>query len=212
MIRFLLERKADATNPVLIEAAALRSNTQIIDLLLERGANATNGMWGAVNGGNAATVSYLIGKNGDATTPRLIEKAVGAANAPVADVLLKSGAPKDHIDGIGQPLMILGMLTWKVDIVKTLLENGVNPDLKNKAGDTALHIVADDEASKGYPKFKQQKKGRLPMLEVLIAGKADINAVNAKGETVLKVADGGDVKKILEAAGASKKLPSPTKQ
>ena len=46
----------------------------------------------------------------------------------------------------------------------------------------------------------------MPMLQVLIAGKGDVNATNAKAESVRKVADGDEVKKALDDAGALKKV------
>lgn len=105
-------------------------------------------------------------------------------------------------------MIIIGALSWQADLVRVLLNNGVDPNAKNRAGDTALHIVANDEASKGYPKFKKMKKARLPVVQALVDGGADVNATDAKGETVLKSLGGGDddVKKIIIPAGAVKKL------
>lgn len=260
LTRFLLESKADATNPRLIAVAARNGNRAIVTMLLERGADATAGLGGAVVGGQAEIAEYLLKNKADATDTRLIEYAAskgdaritpllltagadpeagikpavkaGAAevvgmlidagasskppeyilsacrtgNAALAVALLKRGAPKEAMDERNQSLIHLAALSWKADLVKALLELGVDGNAKNQAGETALHIVARDEASPGYPKFKKMKKARLPVLDALIAGGVDLNAINNKGETVLKVADGGDVKDRLKQAGAVKDM------
>jgi ankyrin repeat protein len=204
LVDYLLKNKANGTDPRLIAHAAGKGDARVTALLLAAGAEAEAGMKTGVTSGSAEVVTMLVKAGASAKAPEYILSACQAGNTALAVVLLKHEAPKDVMDGSGQPLIQIAALTWKLDLVTALLENGVDPNLKNQAGETALHIVARDEASPGYPKFKKMKKGRLPILNALIAGKADVNAANNKGEFVLKVADGGDVKDILKAAGAVK--------
>ncbi len=204
LVDYLLKNKANGTDPRLIAHAAGKGDARVTALLLAAGAEAEAGMKTGVTSGSAEVVTMLVNAGASAKAPDYILSACQAGNTALAVVLLKHEAPKDVLDGRGQPLIQIAALTWKLDLVNALLENGVDANLKNQAGETALHIVARDEASPGYPKFKKMKKGRLPILNALIAGKANVNAANNKGEFALKVADGGDVKDILKAAGAVK--------
>lgn len=204
LVDYLLQNKANGTDPRLIAHAAGKGDARVTALLLAAGAEAEAGMKTGVASGSAEVVNLLADAGANAKVPEYILSACKAGNAALAIALLKHDVPKDVLDERGQPLIQIAALTWKLDLVTALLQNGVDPNLKNQAGETALHIVARDEASPGYPKFKKMKKGRLPILNALIAGKADVNAANNKGEFVLKVADGGDVKDILKAAGAVK--------
>ena len=208
ILQLLIENKADVSSPVLITVAAKKGNLGIVTLLLKGGADPENGMSAAVLSGFADIVEMLIEKGADAKKPEYILHAVKMGNRPLANPLLLNGAPRNVIDETGQPLIIVAALRWDPLLVQLLLKNGVDPNAKNRAGDTALHIVANDEASKGYPKFKKMKKARLPVLQALVDGGADVNTTNAKGETVRKSLGGGDgdVKKILDAAGAVNKL------
>ena len=202
----LISKGADAKDPALglVALAAEKGSTRIVSRLLESGAAPEPGMRPAVMGGHPDVAAVLIKAGASAAAPEYILRACERANTAMAALLLNNGAPKDAVDSLGQPLVHIAVLTWNADLVSTILSLGVDPNAKNRAGDTALHIVADDEASKGYPKFKKQGRKRLPLLNALIAGKADVNASNAKGEFVLKIADDDYVKDVLKAAGAAK--------
>ena len=210
LVDYFIKKNANSKNPELMTTAGRVSNPSVIELLLAAGASAEPGIGeavrGALAGGNSPdrmrSIELLIKGGASVSAPDFIINAVSTSNSPLAAVLLNNGAPKDAMDNLGQPLVHIAALTWNPQIVATILALGVDPNAKNRAGDTALHIVADDEASVGYPKFREKKKERIPTLNALIAGKADVNASNARGEFVLKRADGGDVKDILKAAGA----------
>lgn len=204
LVDYLLKNKANGTDPRLIAHSAGKGDPRITSLLLAAGADPEAGMKSAVAGGSAEVTELLIKAGASAKVPDYILSACRTGNTALAVLLLKNDAPKDAVDAQGQPLIHLAALSWKTELVSALLQLGVDGNAKNRAGETALHIVARDEASPGYPKFKKMKKGRLPVLNALIAGGVDVNAVNNKGEMVLKVADGGDVRDILKRAGAAK--------
>jgi len=72
------------------------------------------------------------------------------------------------------------------DAVRLLLEAGANPNAKNAAGDTALHIAAHD--------------GRLGPLRELVAGGASVTLGNAKGLTALELVEKMEPRKLNEIA------------
>jgi uncharacterized protein len=72
------------------------------------------------------------------------------------------------------------------DAVKLLLEAGANPNAKNSAGDSALHIAAHD--------------GRLGPMRELVAGGASVDLRNAKGLTALQLVDKMEPRKMNELA------------
>ena len=72
------------------------------------------------------------------------------------------------------------------DAVRVLLAAGANPNAKNPAGDTALHIAAHD--------------GKLDPLRALVEGGADVNAKNAKGQTALQVVETMGPRKLNDIA------------
>jgi ankyrin repeat protein len=206
ILDYLISKGADPKDPSLglVATAAGSGFGRTVSRLLAAGAVAEPGMRPAVMGGHTDVVAILIKAGASTASPEYIVKACQTGDTGLAALLLTSGAPKDAVDGLGQPLAHIAALTWNADLVTTILGLGVDPNAKNRAGDTALHVVADDEASNGYPKFKKQGRKRLPVLSALIAGKANVNAANAKGEFVLKVADDDYVKDVLKAAGAAK--------
>lgn len=207
-VELLVARKASGADPKLLAMAIAQKNPRMVAVLLNAGANPEAGMKDAYKNGDAAIVALLIQKGAKVTDPSYLLGAVLVGHVELVRVLLEGGAPRDLVDGSGQPLIIIGALTGNVELVKVMLANGVDPNAKNRAGDTALHILGNDRASTGYPKFKEMKKDRLPIIQALVTGGADVNATNAKGETVRKSLGRGkdDVKKIIDPAGAVDKV------
>ena len=97
----------------------------------------------------------------------------------------------------------LALTTGNYDVIKLLLENGVDVDARDDVGETAL--------------FKAVDAGNEPVIELLLKHGADPNRLDADGEPVLRRAiEKGDVTvaKLLLDAGAkayhSSKRPTPT--
>jgi ankyrin repeat protein len=72
------------------------------------------------------------------------------------------------------------------DAVRVLLQAGANPNAKNPAGDSALHIAAHD--------------GRLEPMRELVAGGANVSLRNAKGQTPLELVETMGPRKLNEIA------------
>ena len=86
-------------------------------------------------------------------------------------------------------------------LIKRLLASGANPNARDWAGETALHIMLSNSGAGGLP-------GHINSLKYLLAAGADPNARDASGETPLhRVRNGYDVG-LLVAAGADPNLMS----
>jgi ankyrin repeat protein len=72
------------------------------------------------------------------------------------------------------------------DAVRLLLQAGANPNAKNPAGDSALHIAAHD--------------GRLGPMRELVAGGASVDLRNAKGLTALQLVETMGPRKMNDIA------------
>lgn len=108
----------------------------------------------------------------------------------VAEMLLDSDV--DFNQPIGDTyLMIAAAEKGARDIIKTLLINGVNPDSRNKSGETALNVAA--------------RMGNTTLVEMLINGHSNIENADEKGYTpLISAVNGGswDASKALLQAGA----------
>jgi ankyrin repeat protein len=85
-----------------------------------------------------------------------------------------------HVDSRYEPwdndtLLLKACLFNRKDIVEYLLEAGADPNLKNRYGETALHLASTDFA-------------KADVVGMLLKAKADVNAVDNRGWTALHFA------------------------
>ena len=105
----------------LIEATRANWNSDIAQLLLERGADPN------IKNNNGFTALILASKWG-----RVID---------TVRVLLKKGADINAITNTGFTALMWASLEGNVDIVKLLLNNGANPNIRNNDGNTAIQVA-----------------------------------------------------------------------
>jgi len=152
-----------------LQRAAIRGRPELVELLLEAGADIS-----VKNdrGQTALHVSLDI-RNSDYPQYRQSKDAVELLLAKGADVNLK--------DKDGRTPLHLAVESADVDIVKLLLDKGVEVNAKDdESGFTALHYAA--------------RFGNKNVAELLIARGADINAKDKQGHTPLYVAVNHDYK------------------
>jgi len=96
-------------------------------------------------------------------------------NMPLSKKLLNLGADINALDisGTKSPLLIAAAFGL-TNITEWLLENGANPNITTKDGNTALHIGA--------------LKGNTTIISILMNHGADINAKNSDGLTPVDIA------------------------
>ncbi len=186
-----------AVKPAFLDTAVRNGRLSVTKLLLARGAPPEAGMEAAVHHQNSALIRALIEAGADGSNPEYPVIAVRDSNSGVLAAVIEAGAPLDYADSQGNTLLHLATEKNKLHIVRTLGQGQIDLDRKNKAGDTAAHIAAK--------KGKDYYETVLALIEIGV----NVNAVNAKGKTVLRIAKGNKVEKLLRDNGAKRRKPKP---
>jgi hypothetical protein len=152
-------------------AAARQSQVEIIEALLDRGAQ-------------------LDARGADYWQAPPLVLAIDKELPEIALLLIRRGADADVYvtftgrNRPGRSALMLAAEYGMAEVVKTLLEKGADINRRNEIAETALHAAA--LRAKG-PRYVE-------VAEALIAAGADVNARNNKGETPLMVASKSAVK------------------
>jgi len=193
-------------NGTLLHFAAYDGNTNVMTLLLDRGipVDARNHLrltplHIAAKEAPSNAVELLIRRGAQVEarwdggyTP--LREAQNGNNVGAAEVLLTHGARADF--------GVLSSVAWQdqFDFLRLLLARGVDPNLTNTYGYTALHQAV----------FYHRPK----MVQLLIDAKANVNATTVRGETVLDWVGSADsstnipaILAILRDHGAISKKP-----
>ncbi|HEX5223390.1 MAG TPA: ankyrin repeat domain-containing protein [Verrucomicrobiae bacterium] len=178
----------DGTSPLM--AAAATGHADAITALVKAGADPnrfTGGMtalWYAASGGHTTAVQALLNAGAD---PKAGDKAFSPLQAAsmdghkdVVNLLLKHGKTgkkggdaKKTTETDGAALADAALM-GQVDIVRTLLESGADPDVPGEEHFTALMGAV--------------RAGRIELVQMLLKAGADVNALNEDGETALDLA------------------------
>ena len=102
---------------------------------------------------------------GDLVSSTPLHFAAWKCSVAIVDFLIERGAQTDiqQTSQKNSPLHFAAM-SGKADIVASLLAHGANPNLRNQDGMTALHLAVH--------------KGDVPVLQCLLAGRAEVNTEN----------------------------------
>jgi ankyrin repeat protein len=198
----------------LLQVATALNNPRTTMLLLDYGADPTAAVSAALAcqpnkpcDGQEQSLDALIQAGADVSEPDLIAFSVTRNSLRVVQKLITAGAALEGRDPSGQPLIHIAMLRQDPALMRLLLDRGADPNAANKAGDTALHILARDANSTGYPAFRKMERARLPLADVLLSARGiNVNAGNAAGEPPLRRVDGGYIKDRLEQIGAIREI------
>jgi ankyrin repeat protein len=169
--------------------AASEGRSEVVKSLLKAGADPnrfTHGMtalYYAASGGHAAVVKLLLDAGADikagGPTFSPLEGASSEGHKEVVDLLLKA-EPRPNKRGSGKTSMADGAalsnaaLMGQVEIVRTLLESGADP---NCAGEE--HFT---------PLMGAVRSGAIEIVKMLLSAGADVNALNEQRETALDLA------------------------
>lgn len=171
--------------------AVMAGHTDVVRLLLERGANANVG-------------SDKVGQ----TT---LFYAAYTGNADMARMLLDKGADVGARDNYGETALIEAAWAGAPDVARLLLEKGASINAKSNIGKTALHVVTHSNAvNHELPRRNRSSQaildGKVAVTRLLIDKGADINAKDNSGRTPLHYAideNMPDVVRVLLEKGAS---------
>ena len=191
-VRSLLEIGADVNardskNVTVLQLAVVLGNEDIVQLLLEKGANPNGNFVSAVT-------------NSD--TP--LHDAVRFARTKIAKLLLDHGAEVDARAEDGGTALESAAALENEEIVRLLLEKGANPNGNPTSSveicDTPLHVAV--------------RTGNRTIVNMMLETGADIEALDKNGDTPLNIAismkdgnilrllsqQGGDIDTVLQAA------------
>lgn len=99
--------------------------------------------------------------------------AVSARQAAVVALLLQLHAPLNDADDSGLTPLVAAIRVGDAALVRRLLQAGASIEKAGK-GSSPLHVAAE--------------RGDLAVIEALLAGRPDLNALDSFGETALLVA------------------------
>ncbi len=179
-----LEGQVDGWTPLL--RAAYEGNTEILNYLLDQGANidfkdqaqSTPLDW-AITNNNTDIARILVERGADIEasdeddyTPLMITVAEG--NFDIVRILLDKGSNIEARDKQGKTSLILAIYEENIRMVEYLLEMGAN-----------LHTVSDD----GWTALMEAIScDSIQIVELLIDSGVTIDAKNNKGQTALEIA------------------------
>jgi ankyrin repeat protein len=140
-------------------------------LRVEVGKARTKQLAVAVRSGDVETARWLINRGADVNGrdedgDLILMAAVRFLNTDMVRLLEKHGAQTDNTTRF----MIAAFLN-RADVVQTMLQNGLNPNVKDRDGDTALSCAA--------------QQGNVETVKVLLQYGTDPKTINLNGMTVL---------------------------
>jgi ankyrin repeat protein len=214
VVRSVIESGVDVNEPDLwgtpLGIAVIKGSDQIVQLLLDAGADIEGATLPAVGGERplhlaatrtwgASTARLLVsrgarldGRDKAGRTPLIT--AILASNFQVADVLLAAGADIEAVDGDldGSPLY-WATCEGRYEGMKFLLARGAQINRKTgPKGNTPLHCAVTC------------KHKTFEGIRFLVANGADVNATNNSGLTPLQLSDSEKEKEFLRSLGATK--------
>ena len=132
--------------------------------------------------------------------------------------LLDAGADPEVKEQFGNTMLHIAASDKNLPTAKPLLEKGVKTNVKNEDGMTPLMFAATPENITLLLQYKADinavdnhgrtalmlfvQQGKTNLAKALIEHKADINATDKEGKSTLQYARSGEMRKILQDAGA----------
>lgn len=193
IVELLLSSGADGGAPNAVETAAKLSSPKILQLILNKGGQAQNGLMSAIEGNKLENVKILLQSGASPIEAKYLEKAVKKGNLEIVKQMINFGA--DPNNGIKPAVN-----TFKAGILKYLIEKGgsvadgalfLKPINKNKSD--IVKILINFGCNLQYKDTKQNNllhiagaKQRTGIARALVAtNKIDINAKNDVGDSPL---------------------------
>ncbi|KAM0511528.1 hypothetical protein ACHAPE_009781 [Trichoderma viride] len=215
IVKLLLDHGANIRDPMILGTAAFHGCDEIAELLLDHGANpnatceSKTALLTAVEMGQESTFTLLLQRGADIFAPGAAGSALfyvvdGVGCIKILEKLLDLGFGKYQALGDSGVAQLRAAELGRLDAVKLFIERGVDVNLADKKGRTALHWAAvrdnfemvqyllkqgasleirDDE---GYtPALYAAMNGIKSIVETLLDHGADLEYADQRGRTML---------------------------
>jgi ankyrin len=226
-IRLLIAKGAtidapDFSDHTPLHKAVERDDLELADLLLQKGAdpNKSSSLLRALSMGRPEMIKLFVEKGADfKTEPRLLEYAAASGKKEVVELALaKSGIVLTDSENRGMPALIFAAREGSTDVVRLLLERGVDPNIIGEGSTTPLHVAATKEVAALLLKHKARldtpdPQGPTPMHAAVLRGnKAVAELLESHGakhtlETLAALGRDDELRARLKKEPLKKELP-----
>ena len=196
------------SNMTPLMVAAQNNNTEMVKLLMDRGADAALDLLSAIKEENYEVTRMLVENGVDVNLSRRgetpIKLAIESGNLEILKYLLNKGADINTKTVNDVSLLHIAVFHRMYDVVKILIEKGIDVNLKDIEGETPLSLAVliglyetakilidrganvDAEKSDGTtPLMVASLFGRMNEIELLLEHNAGINKKDKIGDTPL---------------------------
>jgi ankyrin repeat protein len=158
--------------------AVERGDPELVKLLLRKGAdpNRPGPLARALQSGNPELIQLFVAKGADfKADPRLLLHAAISGKKEVVERVLAAGVVLTDSENHGIAALVYAARQGHTDIVRLLLEKGVDPNITAKGYTPPLHVAATKEIAELLIKHKAKldeldKQGASPMLAAVYSG------------------------------------------
>ncbi len=155
-----------------------QGDTEMVKLLLRKGANPKqeNPLFGALASGKMELIQLFIDRGADLKTdPRLLMYAAISGKKQMVELVLSKGFNIADAENRGISALAYASQNGHLDIVRLLLEKGVDPNLIGTAFNSPLAVAASPEIAELLIKHKAKvnepdRHGITPMLAAVLRG------------------------------------------
>jgi len=220
---------AGAPAPERLPSAANAGNTRLALLLIERGADVNceppmgTPLENAVKSGDLETMRALIKAGADVNYQKyfgpVLGRAVDTKDLAAAEELIRSGADVKMKPKGGPRVLMKAVEEGSADFVELFLRHGAEVDAKDgvsigefgepevriEGGCRITHMENPEYVREVTPLIVAVRKGFTAIAGMLIAAKADVEAVDSNGLTAMSYAvkeNNAEMVKLLSDAGA----------
>lgn len=186
----LILLQAGANPKGLLKIAVQNNNLQLVDKLINLGADPQEAITLAVDTNATTLVKTLIEAGANVTSSSLMDKAVNNKNSNMAQLLFDNGCDVSKKFTYGNTyLHKIANMDTADGLMQTFIGFGLDINAQNSLGETPLHIAV------------QKGNGNYKTVNILLKSGANATLKTKKRKSVLRLAKGSEIKKLLSDFG-----------